>query len=97
MNTGKSEYIKDQLQRFECNANVAVRHAYDEHRLLEPRCNTEIGARSFKYSAPILYNRLPSHVKCSENVNIFRKRLKTYLFVDCYDMENMYISDFYAL
>ena len=30
MNTGKPEYIRDQLQRFECNANVAVRHAYDE-------------------------------------------------------------------
>jgi len=38
------------------------------------------GARSFKNSAPALWNDLPRAIKCAESINIFRKKLKTHLF-----------------
>lgn len=35
----------------------------------ELRCDIEIGARSFEYSAPILCNRFPRDVKYIKNIN----------------------------
>ena len=38
------------------------------------------GGRAFQNSAPLLWNDLPRSLKESENIQIFRNRLKTYLF-----------------
>ena len=38
----------------------------DPHGLNEPRMNKEIGTRSFKYSAPRMFNSLPRSIKDSE-------------------------------
>ena len=74
------------LVPFGLETSVAVRHSNDWHRLFEPRTIRSSGERSFQYSAPRLYNKLPVVIKHSENINQFRKRLKTYLFGESYDM-----------
>ena len=38
------------------------------------------GARSFQHSAPKLWNALPESLKRVKNIELFRKKLKTYLF-----------------
>ena len=97
VSTGKPDYLKNLLKPFVNNANVSVRHSYDVYRLHEPRCNAVIGTRAFRYIAPRLYNRLPQNVKCSENVHTFKRRLKIFLFTDCYDMEDETIKEFYVV
>ena len=95
--TGKPEYLKSMLRQYEVATNMVIRHAADEHRLNEPRCNSEIGATAFMYSAPRLFNALPMHVKTSDNITIFKKGLKTQLFTECYDLEDMVITEVYIL
>ena len=42
------------------------------------------GERSFSFYAPKFWNSLPRDIKESPNVNIFKKRLKHFLFVRAY-------------
>ena len=59
----------------------------------EPRTSRCSGERSFQYSASRLYNKLPVEIKDSENINQFKKRLKTYLFGEFYDMNQKTINE----
>ena len=90
---GEPNYLKEHLVPFRLETNIATRHATDRHRLHEPRGNKGIIARSFWYSAPRLYNSLPISVKNSDNVEEFKKKLKTVLFEQCYDMEDKTIRE----
>ncbi|KAI5085474.1 hypothetical protein C0J45_5310, partial [Silurus meridionalis] len=49
--------------------------------LLVPQImKTTAGGRSFSYKAPQLWNSLPTSVRDSDTVSVFKSRLKTYLF-----------------
>ena len=76
---GEPKYLNEYLVPFELETSGTVRHANDRHRLFEPRTIRSSGERSFQYSAPRLYNKLPVVIKDSENINQFKKRLKTHL------------------
>ena len=39
-----------------------------------------IGDRSFSVSAPIAWNKLPASLRTIDNFNVFKSKLKTYLF-----------------
>ena len=41
------------------------------------------GDRAFSVSAPKLWNDIPEIIKCSGDLNTFKRNLKTYLF-KCY-------------
>ena len=41
---------------------------------------TSNGKRAFQHLAPILWNNLPSEIKCIQDISLFKKRLKAYLF-----------------
>ncbi len=56
-----------------------------------------MGFRAFKMCAPRLFNRLPIHVKNSPTVETFKKKLKTFLFTDAYDMSDMTVVERYAV
>ena len=53
--------------------------------------------RSFKYCAPRLYNALPLNVRESRSIEIFKRNLKTYLYMQAYDSENRTISSGFAV
>ena len=76
---------------------ITITYANDRRRLFEPRTNRSSGERSFQYSAPRLYNKLPVEVKDSENTEQFKKRLKTYLFGESYDMNLKTINEQYKV
>ena len=42
------------------------------------------GGRAFSIVAPKLWNNLPLDIKLSPTVNVFKSRLKTYLFKNSY-------------
>ena len=93
---GKPDYLRKLLRDYHPGTTVSLRRNDDPFMLDEPRCNLQMGFRAFKTSAPRLYNRLPREIKESNNVDIFRKRLKTYLFNDCYT-EEMTINELYKV
>ena len=46
------------------------------------------GAQAFAYFAPYHWNKLPLGIRLSTSVDIFKKSLKTYLFIQCYERDN---------
>ena len=95
LNSEKPQYMRDMLVDFSVNTDMTLRHGNVLHRLNEPRCNSGIGFRAFEKSAPRLYNKLPVSVKNSDNINIFKMKLKTHLFTECYDLDNKIIMHSY--
>ena len=52
-----------------------------------PKCNPiTLGGNAFCNVAPTLWNRLPAELRDIESQNIFRKKLKTYLFKKHYNL-----------
>ena len=49
-------------------------------KLEERRCNGEMGERSFSVAGPKLWNLLPIDVRLEEDTELFKKKLKTFLF-----------------
>ena len=65
----------------------------------EPRCNLQLGFWAFQNSAVRLYNRLPLDrldVKDSANIAVFKRRLKTFIFTDCFTEDDT-IGEMYRL
>ena len=57
----------------------AVRNALDRN-LSVPKPKTELFKKSFAYSAPFLWNCLPTSVRKSNNTNVFKTNIKNYIF-----------------
>ena len=52
-------------------------------RLVIPKTlRKTFASRSFSIMGPILWNRLPNSVKDKGNIDIFKKKLKTFLFTN---------------
>ncbi|KAK3882570.1 hypothetical protein Pcinc_013058 [Petrolisthes cinctipes] len=81
-------YMRDMLLDFHVDTNVELRDSSEVNRLLEPRFRRECGKRAFANSPPRLYNNLPSFVRAAETAALFKKRLKTHLFTESYNLIN---------
>ena len=90
-------YIKECLHPFELETNIIVRHASDEHRLQEPREYSKMSERAFSNCAPRLYNKLPTELKRVTNATLFKKKLKTHIFSECYNTEENTVTSRYKL
>lgn len=93
---GKPLYMRNMLKEFEVDTTITLRHSVEIHRLNEPRYQREAGRRAFSRSASRLYNQLPQRIKMQENVATFKRKLKTFLFSDCYDLENESVTAAYS-
>ena len=51
---------------------------------------------SFKYCAPHLYNTLPKTIRQIDNIETFRKQLKTFIISETFDSETKTIRDCFA-
>ena len=96
LKTGEPGYLKKKLHSYTLPASQ-TRNANDAHRLDIQRARVNIGSRAFTHSAPRLYNKLPNDIKDSENIAIFKRRLKTHLFGKCYDLQDKTITEQYAI
>ena len=90
-------YLKIHLNRLRLDTNVNIRHTSDIHRLFEPRTNCKLGERTFKHSAPRLYNTLPSEMKIIQEEKIYKRKLKTLLFEKSYDLDDQTIKSRYKV
>ena len=44
------------------------------------------GDRCFSIAGPNLWNQLPSHIRLSKSIDVFKRSLKTHLFKDAFDL-----------
>ena len=57
------------------------------NRLPTIRCNTALAHNStFSSTGPRLWNMLPYDIKCSNDLQVFKIKLKTFLFNVLYDL-----------
>lgn len=84
---GSPVYIRDMLVDYTSPPNMTLRAAAEPHLLVVPRLNSHYSysSRAFSYAAPVLYNRLPSAIRSTENIETFKKMLKTHLFLRAYN------------
>ena len=76
------QYIIDLISPYNSLSNSKLRS--DNKYLLHPGPRTKTkfyGDRSFCVASPNLWNSLPLDIRLSSSVNIFKSKLKTYLFV----------------
>ena len=71
-------YLSELIQPYKNQRNLRSNNQY---LLRVPKSTTTtFGDRAFSVCAPKLWNNLPSDVKSSPSIDIFKKKLKTYLF-----------------
>ena len=58
----------------------------DSHRLKVKRTKSKMGEKGFEYCGPVLWNNLAENIKCSKNVIMFKKLLKTFYFQNAYNL-----------
>ena len=49
--------------------------------------NTKVGGRAFKCCAAKLWNNLPLDIKSCDEISLFKKKLKSFLFSKSYENE----------
>ena len=97
--TGKPAYLRDEVTIRQPSRELGTntRLDTDGRKLVEPRCISNVGFRAFKSAAPRLYNTLPREIRILDDIIAFKKKLKTFLFEDCYDLDDLTIMDDYAV
>ena len=53
--------------------------------LVEKKFRSVYGKRAFSYAGPKLWNNLPFHIRLEDDINKFKKLLKSFLMNDSYD------------
>ena len=87
---GQPAYLRELLQY-----NAPTRSLRNDRtdRLVEPIvAQSSYSDRCFYACAPKMFNSLPNHVRLSDTFEIFKTRLKTFLFRESYDLENLCIT-----
>ena len=78
------DYLHKLLSDRTTSSSMSLRSS--SRTLLCPKLTrTNYGDRAFSASAPRIWNELPAHFNFSDNLNIFKKRLKTFLFNCAYN------------
>ena len=76
-------YLSDSLKRYV--PTRTLRSSSDPSILIVPDYSYKyIGGRSFFSYAPSVWNKLPTGVRNSESLAVFKKRLKHHLFLNAY-------------
>ena len=91
------KYLDKYLKPFELLTYMTVRHADKKYRILEPHANKRIGDRVFENCAPLLFNKLPIEIKDGPNIEQFKKKQKTFLFNETYDLDLKTINSEFKL
>ena len=90
LNFGQPEYLAELLQHHEA---IRPLRSDAKYLLKEPIiAQANYSNRCFTYCAPRIYNKLPENIKTAQTIEIFKSRLKTFLFTQAYDMNNKCIS-----
>ena len=71
-------YIQDLIRRYSTSRTLRSSYAF---RLCHVNYNLKsYGSRAFAVSAPELWNKLPIDIRSCDNLNLFKRKLKTHLY-----------------
>ena len=85
LNDSGPRYLEDILKFY--HQSRTLRSSRDHLRLEEPNFNMKTyGQRVFSVTAPRLWNKLPFEIRPCSDVNLFKSKLKTFLFKKVYDI-----------
>ena len=70
-------YISEMVQRYHPHRNLRSKSS---NLLVVKKTRVIYGARAFSVSGPELWNQLPSDIRNSQSLSIFKRKLITYLF-----------------
>ena len=85
LNGSGPRYLEDILKFY--HQSRTLRSSRDHLRLEEPNFNMKTyGQRVFSVTAPRLWNKLPFEIRACSDVNLFKSKLKTFLFKKVYDI-----------
>ena len=89
-------YLYDLLSTYSNESSMELRATNDIHRLNEPRAVGEkhLFSRTFSYSAPRLYNHIPSAIKNIDSIDTFKNNLKTHIFAKAYTVNDEIAPDY---
>ena len=95
LTSGEPKYLADLLHRRE---TVSSLRSSSVRQLEEPIISRSSSSnRAFAYCAPRLYNTLPGELRTIESVGTFKKKLKTYIFSEAYDVNEQCITESFKL
>ena len=97
LNSGDPKYLSDLLKPRANSTEYLIRSS-NRRMLFEPRISQlNYVKRSFEYTAPRMFNALPEEIRNSANPTIFKKKLKTFLFLDAYNSATSTITEDYSV
>ena len=84
---GQPKYLANLLSLQNVPLGMDLRTSDDPYRLEEPRATSErlFSERAFSYIVPRLLNRLPVSLKEADSVELFKPKLKTFMFARAID------------
>ena len=78
-------YLQNLIQIYK--PRRSLRSSTDNSILFKPVMNYKTyGEKSFSFYGPYVWNSLPAHLRNCDNINIFKKNLKTHLFKQAYNL-----------
>jgi len=80
--TGQPSYLFDETEEYR---PTRVSRSASAPLLQRPHANTALSSRVFSAAAPAVWNSLDINTRSAETFLIFRRKLKTALFVKSYD------------
>ena len=84
LNGSGPRYLEDILKFY--HQSRTLRSSRDHLRLEEPNFNMKTyGQRAFSVAAPRLWNKFPFEIRACSDVNLFKSKLKMFLFKKVYD------------
>ena len=79
---------------FISRGNISGRKTRSSSQLNIPLFKTKSGQRSFYYRTVTLWNALKPHFKLSESLTIFKRKMKSFLLNQFFNVINLYVNSF---
>ena len=96
IHTGDPRYLADLLSYREISTTRPARASRRD--LVEPMLSRLVSVnRAFAYSAPRMYNSLPDDVKEARSIDTFKRKLKTFLFTEAYNLDSLELNATYIV
>ena len=97
LTTGCPEYLRNLIEVLRPLGNTSTRNTENGVTLFRHIPETHVGARAFKIATLVVYNSIPIEIRQIENMDTFKRRLKTFLFSECYDLVDLTIHEQYKV
>jgi len=79
------DYIIDLVSKVAATATQSGLRSGNTTNYCLPRLRTKFRERAFSYAGLAPLNRLPQNIRASTSLNVFKRKLKTYLYTKAFN------------